>query len=279
MDITILRATVAGIKTPAGQIPGYYFPPTGISAARFSTNIAVDNPDWRDADGVYHKSNPDFFYITVFNNQYHDWADDFARNVTVGKGLNDIVLRRKTYPKQQRGPAGELLVKADGTPFMVTSESYTLHGFGNQSFGKDSSKTVNAEVDNWKGFIDFNSRPPFWQKLPEWMIKRNYIPLADYEHGQKAWATICAARKATKYVPGMKIFGYAIVRETGGAGVPAQPAANPGQMPQMPPGFGYGTANNGAAPANAPVNEPATQLQKPLPPLEAGAVASEDIPY
>jgi len=253
--------------TGNGQVGGTYTPATPTSAASFSTTLAVVNPKYKDKAGKVQDGPKETIYVTVWNSKTGGapWADIFAKYLSVGKRLKNVILDRHQYMAQAKGASGELLVKPDGTPFLIQKEGYTLI---RAELGRDSSKRLDEEVHNWmigKGELNFTSRPPFWNGCPPYMIAMGCVSLQQVNDGKNLWAQISAARAATAYQPGMTMFGYAKVIVKGAPF--AQPVAAPvqqytgnipgftNQAPVAPTMAGYAGATLPAAEEGAVIGE------------------------
>ena len=254
-----------GVKdaTINGQVGGKYTPATATSAASFSTTLAVVNPKYKDKAGQVQEAPKETIYVTIFNNKNGGtpWADVFAKYLSVGKRLKNIIVDRHQYETQAKGASGELLVKLDGTAFKITKEGYTLI---RAELGRDSSKQLENEINAWmvgKGEPNFNSRPPFWNGCPTFLIAMGRVTLQEVNIGKDLWVQVSKARAATQYQPGMTMFGYAKVIVKGAP--LAQPMVQqqftgsiPGfnaQAPQLPTMAGYAGSTLPSAPSEGAV--------------------------
>ena len=166
-------------------------------------------------------------------------ADSCAKSMSKGKEFAafncelNVYDKRVFMPSLVIGQPGAPVLKTDGSPLTIKSQSYTI---GRLGYGMESEKHIAREIQE-------NVRPPGWNVM------------GSVEAAQ--WKEILNARKAIMFDPNSPTgtFGYATIRMPQGAGIGAyipQTQAVAAPLAQ-PVAATVAVAPIAAAPAVAPV--------------------------
>lgn len=128
-------------------------------------------------------------------------ADVIARGGATGKQLHLVCsahsYRGRVWYPTPEGVQPQFVLRNDGQPLLVEKIGFTVE---NISFGKDSEKTIQEEIN--AGF-----RPHGWNNPAD--------------PGYQVWREICRRNNSLQYTVGMVQFGYAKVKQVNGVAIQA----------------------------------------------------------
>ena len=128
-------------------------------------------------------------------------ADVIARGGATGKQLHLVCsvhsYRGRVWYPTPEGVQPQFVLRNDGQPLLIEKIGFTVE---NISFGKDSEKTIQEEIN--AGF-----RPHGWNNPAD--------------PGYQVWREICRRNNSLQYTAGMIQFGYARVKQVNGVAIPA----------------------------------------------------------
>ena len=128
-------------------------------------------------------------------------ADVIARGGATGKQLHLVCsahsYRGRVWYPTPEGVQPQFVLRNDGQPLLIEKIGFTVE---NISFGKDSEKTIQEEIN--AGF-----RPRGWNNPAD--------------PGYQIWREICRNNNSLQYTVGMVQFGYARVKQVNGVAIQA----------------------------------------------------------